>query len=184
MSRRGAGIAAGALTGLTPLVIRYPPTIEPGTVVNEPVSLRRLHDTLLALSGVAESGRSLLSAARERDDSFVISEQMRPLQVLRDYRLHGSPDLSHLDDRVIRIRRESLVLQRRTPVDGGAARWFFFDLASDPGETRNLWPDPRAAALRAALEAHDARPLSAGDELRLSVDLREQLLALGYGANP
>jgi arylsulfatase A-like enzyme len=167
-----------------PLVIRHPPVIEPGTVVDEPVSLRRLHDTLLALSGVAESGRSLLTAAREGDDSFVISEQMRPLQVLRDYRKHGPPDLSQLNDRALRIRRESLVLQRRTPADGGAARWFFFDVASDPGETRNLWPDPRAAALRAALEAHDARPRSAGGELRLPVDLREQLLALGYVANP
>jgi arylsulfatase A-like enzyme len=167
-----------------PLVIRYPPAIEPGTVVDEPVSLRRLHDTLLALSGVAESGRSLLAAEGERGDSYVISEQTRPLQVLRDYRRHSPGDLSYLNDRALRIRRGSLVLQRKTPADGGVARWFFFDLSSDPGETRSLWPDPRAAALRAALEAHDARPLSAGGELRLPVDLREQLLALGYVANP
>jgi arylsulfatase A-like enzyme len=167
-----------------PLVIRYPPAIEPGTIVDEPVSLRRIHDTLLALCGVAESERSLLAAARPPDDSFVISEQMRPLQVLRDFRRRGSRDLSHLDDRALRIRKGPLVLLRKTPADGTAARWFFFDLAIDPDETRNLWPDPRATVLREALEAHDATPLSLGGELRVPVDLREQLLALGYLGNP
>jgi arylsulfatase A-like enzyme len=63
-----------------PLVIRHPQTIEAGTVVTEPVSLHRLHDTLLALSGVKGVGRSLLSDSDRSEETFVINEQMRPFK--------------------------------------------------------------------------------------------------------
>jgi arylsulfatase A-like enzyme len=167
-----------------PLVIRHPATIEAGTIVEEPVSLHRLHDTLLALSGVRDAGGSLLRNPERDENPFVISEQMRPLQVVRDYRRHGSSDVLHLDDRALRVQQGSLVLLRKTSQNDGETRWFFFDLSHDATESDNQWPDPRAAALRTALEAHDAQRVVADGMLQVPPDLRDQLQALGYMANP
>jgi hypothetical protein len=64
------------------------------------------------------------------------------------------------------------------------SRWLFFDLAADPGETQNLWPDPRAVPLRARLEGHDQIPRTTGKPLAAPEDLREQLHALGYLGSP
>ena len=166
-----------------PLVLHYPPAIAAGTVVGDPVPLRMLHQTLLTLAGLPGFEATLFTPAAS-NDGFAISEQMRPLQVLADHIRGGAPDSSQLDRRALRVRRGDLVLLRETPTSGGEPRWLFFDLAADPGETRNLWPDPRAVPLRVHLESHDQIPLATGKWPSPPEDLREQLHALGYLASP
>jgi hypothetical protein len=142
-----------------------------------------LHQTLLTLAGLPGFEATLFTPAAS-NDGFAISEQMRPLQVLADHIRGGAPDFSQLDRRALRVRRGDLVLLRETPASGGEPRWLFFDLAADPGETRNLWPDPRAVPLRVHLESHDQIPLATGEWPSPPEDLREQLHALGYLASP
>jgi arylsulfatase A-like enzyme len=168
-----------------PLVLHYPPAIAAGTVIADPAPLRMLPETLLALAGVPGFEASLLAPeARASGNGLLISEQMRPVQVFSDHSNASPQHLSSLDHRALRVRSGDLVLLRETPSDGGVPRWHFFDLAVDPGETQNLWPDPRAAPLRARMEAHDQIPLGDASQPSTTADLRDQLRALGYLGSP
>jgi hypothetical protein len=82
------------------------------------------------------------------------------------------------------VRRGDLVLLRETPAAGGEPRFSFYDLAQDPTEAHDLWPDPRAQELLPLLEAHAAKAVAGAEDADpsgdLPVDLRAQLEALGY----
>jgi arylsulfatase A-like enzyme len=177
----------GHLVGLyeetlhVPLVLRHPATVPAGTVVEPVVSLRAVHPTLVEVATGARHEGSLLDYVRgEGLAEVALSEQRRPLQLLADFRRGGARDLAALDRRALRVRAGDLVLLRERPAAGGAPHHAFFDLAADPLERRNLWPDPRALPLLALLDAHDALPVAGGADPELSVDLRARLEALGY----
>ena len=57
-----------------------------------------------------------------------------------------------------------------------------YDLASDPGETRDLYRegDPEAAELLALLDQLAAMPRAEGDEIGVDAETRERLRSLGY----
>jgi arylsulfatase A-like enzyme len=165
-----------------PLVMRHP-SLEAGRVVEEVVSLRSVHPTLVGFATGTATPGSLLA----EPESVAWSEQRRPLQVLSDWKSEGESDasrLSHIDGRALRVRRGDLVLLRETPAAGGEPRFSFYDLAQDPTEAHDLWPDPRAQELLPLLEAHAAKAVAGAEDADpsgdLPVDLRAQLEALGY----
>jgi arylsulfatase A-like enzyme len=156
-----------------PLVLRYPASVEAGTVVDRVFALQDLHDILLSLAGITQTRAARLSGVPEE---YVISEQRRPLQVLADH----AAELSTIDKRALRVRKDNLVLLRERPGNGGPPLWRFFDLDVDPREERNLWPDPRALPLREVLERFDKTSIVTGATPLIEGNLREQLQALGY----
>jgi arylsulfatase A-like enzyme len=165
-----------------PLVLRHP-SLGAGRVVEEVVSLRAVHPTLVGFATDTAMPGSLLAEPA----SVALSEQRRPLQVLRDWTSEGERDrsvLSRIDGRALRVRSGDLALLRRTPAAGGEPSFSFYDLADDPTEAHDLWPDPRATELIRLLEAHDAeaavRVQDAASTSDLPIDLRAQLEALGY----
>jgi arylsulfatase A-like enzyme len=166
-----------------PLVLRHP-LLGAGRVIEDVVSLRAVHPTIVAFATGKATPGSLLA---EPEAAVAVSEQRRPLQVLSDWTSEGERDpagLSHIDGRALRVRRGDLVLLRETPAAGGEPSFSFYDLATDPTEAHDLWPDPRATELLPLLEAHDAKAVAgAGDTApgsELPLDLRAQLEALGY----
>ncbi|NTV82232.1 MAG: sulfatase-like hydrolase/transferase, partial [Candidatus Aminicenantes bacterium] len=157
--------SAGALRGLkshiwegghrVPFVARWPGTVEPGAVVDEPICLTDLMATFAAVSGAdlppdagpdsvdispalfrrGRTGSAEGPAGRRRSGSG------RPLR---------EAIVSHSEDGTFAIRRGAwkLVLDNRTsggwmvpegtpPVPGTPGQ--LYDLAEDPGETRDLW---------------------------------------------
>jgi arylsulfatase A-like enzyme len=180
----GHMVGLHAQTLHVPLVMRHP-SLEAGRVVEEVVSLRSVHPTLVGFATGKAAPGSLLA----EPESVAWSEQRRPLQVLSDWTSEGdrdpSRDLSHIDGRALRVRRGDLVLLRETPAAGGSEpRFSFYDLATDPSEAHDLWPDPRALELLPLLEAHAAKAVAGAQDVApsndLPVDLRAQLEALGY----
>jgi arylsulfatase A-like enzyme len=158
------------------------PSLEAGRVVEEVVSLRAVHPTLVGFA----TGKAMPGSLLGDPESVAWSEQRRPLQVLSDWTSEGEGDasrLSQIDGRALRVRRGDLVLLRRTPAAGGEARFSFYDLAEDPTEAHDLWPDPRALELLPLLEAHAAKAVAGAQDSapssEIPVDLRAQLEALG-----
>lgn len=154
-----------------PLIVRGP-GVAPGTRLAGAAGLVDLYPTILELAGVAPpagtelSGRSLAPALRggaEPPPAPVYAESL--VARLR----FGWSDL-----RVVRDGRWKYIRAPRPEL---------YDLADDPGETRNVLDDerPRARALDDALAAFLARerPPSAGTE-SLPPELLEKLHALGY----
>jgi arylsulfatase A-like enzyme len=74
-------------------------------------------------------------------------------------------------DHALRGEGRKLVLH-----EGGAVE--LYELASDPGETRNLAPSPVSDAMKALLEARAAGAAASSPEL--DPDTRRMLEALGY----
>jgi len=131
--------------------------VEPG-VVEEPVSVRRLHDTVLAWAG-GEGPRTLLRGGAET----VVGEAMRP------YLQYGwQPQAMAVRGRLKAIRSGGIEL---------------YDVLSDPGETDEL--SGRIALPPELRRALDAYPLpapasgSASGEL-LDDEERRKLASLGY----
>ncbi|RME27870.1 MAG: hypothetical protein D6798_03665, partial [Deltaproteobacteria bacterium] len=128
-----------------PLVVRVPG--EPPAIVAEPVALRRLHPTLLQLAGLVPDAPVLPVGDRPgRTDQPIVSEQLRPLQVLHDFqrsaadRHAAASSLGPLDARAVRVRWRDLALLRQAPADGGPVRWSLYDLAADPTEQHDILP--------------------------------------------
>jgi arylsulfatase A-like enzyme len=164
-----------------PLILLYPPAVPAARIVDRVVSLAQVHATLAELAQGSAVAGSLLEVLRGPGAAgTAVSEQRRPLQVLTDFRRGGERDLSHLDTRALRVRMGDLVLLRETSTISGEVSHSLFDLATDAQETRNLLPDRRAAGLRAALEAHGAKPAATTGEFSVPTGLREHLQALGY----
>jgi len=179
-----------------PLVIRVPG--EPPAEVAAPVALRRLAPTLLELGGVLPTAAPLPHGGRPGvTGEPVVSEQLRPLQVLSDYdnsaKRHGTDasSLGTLDGRAVRVRWQELALLREAPADGGPVRWSLFDLARDPGEHHDILDQQlsptdlsRVARMRALAEERAARFATATGtsptDTALDADLRAELQSLGY----
>jgi hypothetical protein len=165
----------GHMVGLHPETLRVPlvirgPDVPAGARVEAPVSTRAIHDTILAAAGLGSGG--LLTAEQE---AVIVSEQLRPLQVIADYAAATPPpsveDLRELDHRARRVQRGAVALVR----EGSAV--VRYDLSVDPGQRRPLPLRSEDAELSMLLEegavSTEVRP-------EMSADLRAQLRALGY----
>lgn len=170
-----------------PLVVRSPGA-SPARV-QTPVALTRLHATLLALAGVPHDSPGAAPALPTTDEPTpapVLSEQLRPLQVLTDFARHGAgSELGLLDARAVRVQQGSLALLHQQPADGSPPRRVVYDLATDPAESHPLDPTTLDPDLLARLDAAVAPRLARfGDasptQLELADDLRAELEALGY----
>lgn len=171
-----------------PLVLRVPGR-EPARVQG-PVALRRLHPTLLQLAGL-EPGGAPLPTSETAPELPVVSEQLRPLQVISDFERDGAAsELGELDARAVRVALGPLALVLEEPLSGGR-RFRLYDHRSDPREERDLWGqraelDPqdqgRLARMQALAEqrAESFRLASARQATAIEGDIRAQLEALGY----
>jgi arylsulfatase A-like enzyme len=132
-----------------PLIVRYPPRFAAGARVKQRVQLVDVAPTVRELSGLPPDprlpGRSLLAP-----------ESRRPRPALASLRLGR-----HQLDAVV-AGEEKLV------VDRSGGREALYDLADDPGETRDVAAEraPRAATLRGELEAGLAADARLGAALR------------------
>ncbi len=129
----------------TPLVIRWPGVVRPGTVENRIVSNIDFAETFLAAAGVAippdMQGRSLAPLLRgEPPDDWRESFY---------YHYYEGPAGEHhvYPHEGVTTGRAKLV--HYYPLD----EWELFDLQADPDERTNVWGQPKYAALQAKLLA-------------------------------
>ncbi len=131
-----------------PLLLRYPPAVRPGTLVDQMVLNVDLMPTILDFAGIeipsglhGRSWRPLLSDAHPGD------WRRAWFYVYTEERGFSAPYTTA-------VRAETAKLIRYP----GREDWTeLYDLAADPYETRNLWNDPTAAELRRALECEYER---------------------------
>jgi arylsulfatase A-like enzyme len=168
-----------------PLLLRCPPCLPQGFVVDELAATTDVLPTILALLGIPEDtgrvqGRALIDAGRATPGpGFTITERFRPNLTAFRQRFPRC-DIRPFDVRqkAIRTRREKFIWRS----DEANA---LYDLRADPGETQNLIErEPgRADALRrqlfdwlAAVEKCEAIE----DAPELGGLLRHELRAMGY----
>ncbi len=160
-----------------PLVIVAPGRLPAGRRVAEPVELRDLHPTLLALAGLDGGARSLaalaaggsdeapegpIRAASERNPAYV---RLAGPRFDRDFRLHRDGD-------------HALVWSKHDP---GFRE--LYDLAADPAMSADLAAEAPDRADRMVAEARErlAREGEAPDRaLAIPEDVAAQLRSLGY----
>jgi len=185
--------------GATPYeeVLRVPllfrgPGVPAGRRIPAPLGLVDLMPTLLELVGVpvpaGVTGRSFADLVRgEGGDG---SGRERPLYSEAWFRWAHSPTgLRPVEQPTLSVRLgdRKLIRFRR----GEGHRYEYYDLARDPDEQRDLYPQQPAAAadLRALLDGYEASALEqrralldedAGDAPLLDPDHEESLRALGY----
>lgn len=170
-----------------PLAVRRPGGEGAGTIRTDPVQLLDLFPTLARAGGAeaaaaAAAGRDLLRSPAPPDRP-VVTEYYYPRQVL-DFLGEGSESQPALQPFLRRLR--SVRIGSDKLIQGSDGRDELFDLAADPGETRNLVEaDPaRVAALEdtllAILGPLDAAPPVAADTGPVDPEIEEQLRALGY----
>ena len=133
--------------------------IAPG-VVDQPVSTRRIHHTLLAWAGAGDAGGSLASPEPE----IVLGEAMKP------YLDYGwQPQVMGLRGRIKMIR-------------SGATE--IYDVVADPGEHHDLAAaTPPDRELARALAGYPLPAANAGPP-ELSSEEARRLASLGYAASP
>ena len=134
-----------------PLLVRYPPRVRAGVRVSQPVSTAGVFATILDLTGlppVASTQVASLLADRAAPSGPVLAEQYAGMLGSVDRMVDGDP-LLRLGRRFRAYRAGTRKLIEQS--SGGAV---VFDLASDPGETRDVAPRDAAGVsrLRAELE--------------------------------
>ncbi len=174
-----------------PLLVRYPPRIPAGVRVAQPVSTVGVFATILDLAGVEPPPTlqvaSLVPLARGESQTGggpVLSE----LHVSRELQSErATPDPQMKSNRRYRLLREGSFKL----VASSNGESFFYDLSSDPGETRDLSAERPAdvSVMRARMAQVEAEiglpaldaPAATGAELpELDAATRDRLRALGY----
>lgn len=166
-----------------PLVVWYPPVLEPGRV-KEPVTTTDLFATLTELAGLpmpdGTLSRSLLGPAREAVFSEVLSYDTAGLSLAT--RIYPQLELSKQARtyRTVRQGRYKLTVDDHDHAE-------LFDLENDPMEKRPLQDEDRRRALTAVMESwwstiptYQASRRSPEDKPQLKDRDREMLEALGY----
>jgi arylsulfatase A-like enzyme len=174
-----------------PLVIRYPPRVPAGLVVETPVTTAALLPTILDLAGLppaekihTRSFAPLFTGNEVSSRSPLLAEQYKCQPGLD---AKAAP--THAFDRT-GVRYRALEEDGwKLIVDSEGSSWLFRP-RQDPAESRNLIADyPEVAArltasLASIVETHDLGPLDAqltgSTGLELDPQEREQLRALGY----
>jgi arylsulfatase A-like enzyme/tetratricopeptide (TPR) repeat protein len=159
-----------------PWIVRGP-DLPAGRLVTTPVRQADLAPTLLALAGngarpgEGRSRRTLLdaapAAAGDADPAYVENWRVR-----HSYGWHELESVRTADWKLVRAPRPEL-----------------YDLAVDPGETRNLYADRPDVAERLEAELDSllselVPPEPAGRSLAVDAETRRQLEALGYVSAP
>ncbi len=180
-----------------PLVIRYPPRVSPGLVIDTPVTTAALLPTILDLArlppaagihtrsfaplfdGNMAEAQSPLLAEQYRDEGEMVAEGFEPRSMF---------------DRIgIRYRSIEDEDGWKLIVDSVGTRWLLRP-REDPTELTNLADEhPEvverlAARLLTLVEAYglgalDAELSDSGDDVELDPEVREQLRALGYAGS-
>jgi arylsulfatase A-like enzyme len=177
---RGHGVRLYQETAHVPLALRVPGGEAAGTRIGFPVQHIDLAPTFLTLAGAPVPpgllGRDLAAVATARPGDAPTAR----ILVSR---------LSYVGSDKVAVRWGTLkLIANEEPDVPSAARFELYDLARDPGETRNvaserpeaveyLWMESRA--LRSLEEALRAR-VGGGRKVELSPQDREALRALGY----
>jgi arylsulfatase A-like enzyme len=174
-----------------PLLVRYPPRIPAGVKVTQPVSTVGVFATILELAGIEAPPTlqvgSLAPLARGESragggpilSELHVSPEITPSAAPRDPQMHY--------DRRYRLLREGSFKL----IETSKGERFFYDLASDPSETRDLAAERSAdvSAMHArlakleqeiGLPALDAPLGEGGAPPELDAATRENLRALGY----
>jgi arylsulfatase A-like enzyme len=171
-----------------PLVVRWPGTVKPAERT-EPTDALDLHATLVDLAGASgrtpASGRSLLPLLTGRQEDL-------PARLLFAAAPGVAGGIHAVRDGDWKLFRTAGTERSWAIGRGRAHSWrreYLFDLASDPGERRNLagLGGPREAWLRARLAAWLAERRAAGGEAGepaaeepLDQETERRLRALGY----
>ncbi|MEQ1569171.1 MAG: sulfatase [Myxococcota bacterium] len=169
-----------------PLIVRYPPAFAPARV-RERVSTIDLYATLVDLAGATPPGAVFSTSLRGRTtwDRHVFSQMLDPFasQLESVHEAHPAADLREW------AKTYCVVYEGMTKLiyaSDGAHE--LYDLAADPGELRNRYPEG-AAPLEAALAAFEgeltpydpaARAPTDGPKGGASAEERERLRILGY----
>jgi arylsulfatase A-like enzyme len=173
-----------------PLLVRYPPRVPAGVRVAQPVSTVGVFATVLELAGIEApptlqvASLAALARGESRGGGPVLSElhvspEIRPGGVPKDPQMHY--------DRRYRLFREGSFKL----IETSKGETFFYDLASDPGEKRDLAAErpSEVLAMKArlvqveqeiGLPALDAPLAEGGETPELDAATREHLKALGY----
>jgi arylsulfatase A-like enzyme len=174
-----------------PLLLRYPPRIPAGARVKTPVSTLGVFATVLDLADLPApptlQAGSLAPLARGENGAPAdpILSELHDFSNMVDMRRFDDPQMR--SDRRYRLLREgSLKL-----VALSSGEQLLYDLAADPGETRDLGPERPADLARMVARLEEVRaklglpaldaPLAAGEQApELDEATKEQLKALGY----
>jgi arylsulfatase A-like enzyme len=173
-----------------PLLVRYPSRVPAGVRVAEPVSTLGVFATILQLADLPAPPTlqvGSLVPLLQGDDAGDPGPILAELHDAAGMGARGREDPQMQAERRYRLFREG-ALKLVTSSKGDA---FLYDLASDPGETRDIAPEQpeKVAQMRARLEEARERlglpeldaPLAVGAEApELDASTREQLRALGY----
>jgi hypothetical protein len=125
-----------------PLIMKFPGTIEPGVVIDDPVSHIDLHSTLLDYMQVSREyesdGRSLRRLVEKRDDmeedSYTVAEWSKPTKfTMKSY---GYGKQFGIYEPGFMIRKGGWKLLMPPYKEGGLD--MLFNLTGDPYETENL----------------------------------------------
>ena len=157
-----------------PLALVAPGIIPAGTVVDTPIQMTDLHDTLLDLAGISSGPRSLLAVARGTGPA-----PTGPIQAQAWPDAGFGAEVGGMFTSGWRLHREG-DFAAVVGTDGSAA---FYNVAVDPGMTRDLLVSDKsmasgAAPLIQAARAWTERPVTRAADA--SAQTIEALQALGY----
>ena len=160
---------------LVPLIVRYPPGVRGGTVIETQVSLIDIAPTILSLAGIERPGDFAAAEAESRravDLAPMLNGRAATIPKLASSDLHGAL-------KAIRSNADKLIWDVSRP------RQLYFDLIADPGELVNLvgGRPERVADLQAEhLRWVGVWETGAGLAERNQIDdeLRRRLRSLGY----
>jgi len=168
-----------------PLLLRCPPRVPQGFVVDELAQMTDILPTVLRVLGIAEDtgrvqGRALLDDGRATPGpAFTISEKFRPSLVGFQKRFPS------FDTRPFDVRKKAIRTKREKFIWHSDEANEFYDLIEDPGEEHNLIEREaaRADALRRQLFdwlASAEKFESDAQAPELDDLMRQQLQGLGY----
>ncbi len=168
-----------------PLVVRWPGGDDGGATRSDPVQLTDVFATIAAATGLRERGvgRDLADGPLPSDRP-VVGEYYYPAQIIEYFpeESHSRPPLSAF---LRRIR--SLRVGPHKLIWGSDGRHELYDVAADPGETRDLIAQEPEIAARlqerlAAIVAEHAVELAESDARAVELDpeVEESLRELGY----
>ena len=151
-SQHGNLIYDGAMR--VPLVIAGPGVSQ--EAIASPVSIRRIFHTVLDWGGIAAE-----SSLRSRMDEVVLGEAMQPF-----LQFGWQPQVMAVEGPIKAVRAGGIEV---------------YDLAADPGETKDLGPSaPLSRAMRAAIRDYPIPTPGAPAGAELDDEGRRQLASLGY----
>ena len=165
-----------------PLIIRYPPRVGAGRIVDEQVRLIDIPTTIIALAGLppqpgfGDAGPSATYAAQDLT-RWIDHEGSAPLPAL--------PAFGHLiGDTPVPLASLRTAAQKLIVELAGAQREELYDLVNDPGEERDLSSRTPAVADALRRELVTAGEAEGGERLAeaapLSPEHLERLRQLGY----